>query len=395
MSQGWRIVAAVFVLLTISSGLGFYNMSVYVVELSRALDVAVADISVAVSLFFVAGGVGGVLLARLIDRYDLRLIMCLGALVAGLSLFAAGQTRSLGLVYTCFAVFGFSGASVSLVTATTLVARWFPGPRQALAMSVAFTGLSLGGVLLTPFSAYLFNLLGPAQTFNWLALMFLGVTIPCILFFIRLPSTSAHPADPGVQHQAYRDTIRSRFFVLMAMGYVLCMAAQVGGIAHLYGRVESIGGYAGASYAVQVLSLGSIVGRLLGGFVAGMVRIKVFTLVMLVGQLCGLLVVGYADSLSMALAGSLITGLSVGNLLMSQPLWLAQRCPPTVYARVYALANAVTVVGVASGPFVLGVLVDTASYAHAYLTAGALCATAWVVLYFAGREPRSGSVVKA
>ena len=50
----------------------------------------------------------------------------------------------------------------------------------------------------------------------------------------------------------------------MALAYVLTMAAQVGGIAHLYSRVEQITDYQTAAFAVQVLSICSIV----GGFLA-------------------------------------------------------------------------------------------------------------------------------
>ena len=42
---------------TVSSGLGFYNMSVYINRLSVQLSVPLADISFAVSLFFVVGGI--------------------------------------------------------------------------------------------------------------------------------------------------------------------------------------------------------------------------------------------------------------------------------------------------------------------------------------------------
>ena len=45
-----------FVVQTISSGFGFYNMSVYIAELAVALGKPVASISFAVSLFFGVGG---------------------------------------------------------------------------------------------------------------------------------------------------------------------------------------------------------------------------------------------------------------------------------------------------------------------------------------------------
>jgi len=54
----------------VSSGLGFYNLSVYMSVLAKARGFAIAEAAVAVSLFFVVGGVAGMIVARLIDRYD-------------------------------------------------------------------------------------------------------------------------------------------------------------------------------------------------------------------------------------------------------------------------------------------------------------------------------------
>lgn len=48
---GWVIVAIMLLVQTVSSGLGFYNMSVYINRLSVELGAPVAQISFAVSLF--------------------------------------------------------------------------------------------------------------------------------------------------------------------------------------------------------------------------------------------------------------------------------------------------------------------------------------------------------
>ena len=58
-AYGWVIVAVMLLIQTVSSGLGFYNMSVYINRLSAELAAPVAHVSFAVSLFFVAGGVAG------------------------------------------------------------------------------------------------------------------------------------------------------------------------------------------------------------------------------------------------------------------------------------------------------------------------------------------------
>jgi predicted MFS family arabinose efflux permease len=80
-------------------------------------------------------------------------------------------------------------------------------------------------------------------------------------------------------------------------------------------------------------------------------------------------------------------GATVGNLLMLQPLWLAQAFGVKAYARIFSLSNAIAVAGVAGGPVVLGVLFDVADYRAAYLAAAASSLFAAVLMFLAGRTP--------
>jgi len=79
-----------FFVLTISSGFGFYNLSVYMNALSEQRGFAVADISYATGLMFITSGVAGIGIARLIDRFDVRWVMVVGAAVGGTALSLMG-----------------------------------------------------------------------------------------------------------------------------------------------------------------------------------------------------------------------------------------------------------------------------------------------------------------
>jgi MFS family permease len=76
---------------------------------------------------------------------------------------ACGGTLALGSIgflrepWQLFAFYMFFGAcygGCGLIPTTTIVTRWFE-TKRALAMSIASTGLSLGGMILTPVSAFL------------------------------------------------------------------------------------------------------------------------------------------------------------------------------------------------------------------------------------------------
>jgi len=387
---GWVIVAAMFVTQTVSSGLGFYNMSVYMTEFSRSLDVALAQVSFAVTLFFMVGGITGMYVARLLERVHVRWIMVTGALLGGAALSAAALVDALWQLYALFILFGIGYTCVSLVVATTLITQWFPGPTRSVALSVASTGLSFGGVIITPATAYLFNIYGAPATIPWLGVAFAGLILPLALWVVRpAPQQVMGANHSNAGRWSYRAAIRSRFFVLLSLGYVFCQASQVGGIAHLYNRVEGMAGFEKAATAVQVLTICSILGRIAGGWLVMHVAIRSFALLNLLVQMAGLTLLSMAQDSDSVLIGAGLFGISIGNLLMLQPLWLAEAFVGSAYARVFALSNAATLLGVALGPFVLGVAYDIAGYTVAYGIAVAICAVAFGFMYMAGAKPQT------
>ncbi len=387
----WWIVAGIFLVLTVSSGFSFYNLSVYISVLAAERGFSVADLSMVASVFFVVGGVAGMGVARLLERHDVRWIMIAGAALGAVALGSVGGATELWQLHLCFCLFGIGNSAVSIVTATTLVTRWFPGPDRSVALSIASTGLSAGGILLTPLSARALHDFGLAATMPWFGAAFLLLVAPVVLLIVR----DCPPAEPGLSgtprpvsgEWRYRAAIGTRFFVLLTLAYVVCLGFQVGGIAHLYNRAAQIADYRVAAYAVQALTACSILGRFLGGWLVTFIPIRPFTLGNLVNQGLGLTLLAVADGPASVVAGAALFGASVGNLLMLHPLWLAEAFGGPAYARIFALSNALTVLGVAMGPTLMGLVFEAAGYRPAYLMAAAGAVLALALMAAAGRGP--------
>ncbi len=178
------------VIQTISSGLGFYNMSVYMSFFVKEFGFSLDLVSISVSLFFVSGGIAGLFVARILALWDVRVVMILGAFLSGSALLMIGYATSLAELYVLFTIFGIGNTGVSIVVATTLITQWFPGANRSVALSISSTGLSLGGVLLTPYTAYLLDSRGISETMPLLGLLFFVLITPVVLLFIRPANTS-------------------------------------------------------------------------------------------------------------------------------------------------------------------------------------------------------------
>ena len=382
--QHWLGVAGLFGVLLVSSGFGFYNLSVYVNVFTEELNRSVSSVSVLVSLFFLTGGFAGMYVARLMERLSIRTVMLGGALISGVALALCGVVESLWAIWALFVLFGFGNAGVSIVVSTSLIARWFPGPNRSIALSIASTGLSVGGVVITPLSAYALEQSGVAVVMPWLGAAFFLLVLPVVVLCIREPEDDLPTASDSVPEEGATSIVRQPFFMLHTLSYVLLMAVQVGGIAHLYSRAEEIAGYQTAALCVQLLSGASIVSRFIGGFVLTRISAYGFTVANLLLQTAGVAVLGFADSVTAVTVGAVAFGASVGNLLMLQPLQLAETYGPTALARVFALANAVTLLGVAAGPLLFGLVRDSTSYDSAYVLAAVGSGVALAVLLTAG-----------
>ena len=144
-----RVVAGGFLVLTTSAGLGFYGLAVYLNALSKERGWDIASLSFGTTVFFVVAGVTGLWVARFIAHRDARLAVLGGGIIGAGSLLALGEITAVWQLYVVYCLYGVGFAAAGLVTVTTVVTRWFHR-RRAMAISVASTGLSVGGVLITP-----------------------------------------------------------------------------------------------------------------------------------------------------------------------------------------------------------------------------------------------------
>ena len=385
----WVLACNLFAILTVSSGLGFYNLSVYMNLLAAQRGFSIAAVSNAVGVFFLVGGAAGLFVGRVLQRSDARLVMLVGALVGGGAIVCIGRIQAVWQMYVVYALFGIGYTCVSVLPATTLITRWFDPARRPVALSFSSTGLSLGGVILTPLSAVLLARWPLENATGVLGAVFALVIAPIAWFGVRsFPSASTPGAPLAVRSGVtFAVAVRSRFFIVLTAGYVLAMGTQVGAIAHLYNRGVAIATPLQASFAVSVLATLSVLGRLLGGVLIGRVPIKGFTLANVLGQLLGFIAIGYARDAMDLWIGAAIFGFTLGNLLMLQPLMLAQAFGVLDYPKIFSLSQAVTTLGIASGPVLLGVLYVAGGYLLAFSTFALLSGLAFVLIIAAGPVP--------
>ncbi len=377
---GWRVVTGCFIVLATSSGLGFYGLAVYLNAFSRERGWDVASVSLATTLFFLVGGVVGLWVARLVARYDVRFVIVGGGLLGGGALAILGQVQEQWQLFVVYGVFAVGWTGAGMVPTTTVITRWFHR-RRSVALSVTSTGLSVGGILLTPAAKWLLDERGLEAGTPVLGLVFVLGTVPFALWLVRpdpaiegwLPDGERSSQDsprPLAYGTAYADAVRTRFFVAVTLGYLLVLGSQVGAIQQLVRLAEERTDKSTASFAVLFLAGTSVIARLVGGRVVARLPMAGFTITLAALQSVALVAIALSDSRFTLFAAIVVFGATVGNILMLQPLLIAERFGVVDYPRIFSRSQFIMMLGTALGPLVLGWLHDNAGgYQTSYLVA--------------------------
>jgi MFS family permease len=394
---GWVIVWTVFLVLLTGAGLGFYLASVILRAGVKELGLSVQEASLGPTLFFSISGLTGFLLAKKLNEVDLRWFYLAGGVVGSVSLFSLRWVDTLATYYVFFAVYGISFALAGLVPGTTLVARWFDR-RRPTALSLASTGLSMGGIVLTPLAADSIADHGLASSATWMAIVWFVGVVPLALLLLRNfpadrglePDGAPTPPQPRpVAGAAFAVALRTRYFRWLCLTYGMIFLAQVGAIAHLYSLASERVDVATAGVTVATLAFTSVLARLASGLVLRWMSTKTLTTVLTVAQAAALICLSLANSRLTLLASTVFFGMSVGNLLMLQPLLLAEAFGVKEYSRIYSLNQLAGTIGVAGGPYLLGFLHDQADYRLAFWVAAMANVIGFGALLLAGPTARA------
>ncbi|MFI5281068.1 MAG: MFS transporter [Gemmatimonadales bacterium] len=367
---GWNVAGATFVMALFSFGLGFYGLSVHVATLQRLHGWSAAAVSAPVTVYYVAGALLTVWIGDLYERFGPRAVVIGGSLAMAAGLSALGRVTQPWQLYPTFLLMSLGWGAMSGAAINIILAPWFQR-RRGLAVSLAFNGATLGGVLIAPALIFAIEGVGFAPALTVAALVLLGVMLPLATGVMRrgpatlglgpdgdpLSSTVAGPSAAGAPRSRV-DALRTWRFWSVSAPFALGLAAQVGVLTHLVSLVTPAIGSGGAARAVSATTAAAVVGRLLTGFVIDRVNRRLAASATLVVQVAGLGLLALAPSAPLVYAGCALFGLGVGNLTTLPGLILAVEWPRERFSALVGLVVAINQFTFAFGPSLVGVLRD-------------------------------------
>eukprot|EP00913_Durusdinium_trenchii_P027016 g25351.t1 len=272
----WIIVFAGGLMGCVAAGVMF-SLAVFLGPIAEATGWSHASISSAMTLNFIVMGVGSFLWGALSDRYGTRIVVLIGAVLAGFALVMASRVQSLAafqLAYGCLV--GLS-ASAFMAPMISLTLRWFDTQRS-LAVSLVSAGMGMAPMTVSPLARWLIT-----ETGDWRsAMMVIGIgawaiLLPCVLL-VRDPPAQATGEDVGRPAEAavpLRAIFRSPQFLALAFTFFACCAAHSGPIFHMVSYAMYCGVTPMAAVSIySVEGAAGLGGRIVYGLLADRIGVK-------------------------------------------------------------------------------------------------------------------------
>jgi sugar phosphate permease len=200
---GWYIVVFAFIASMMSSGVQAYSLGIFVTPMTEDLGWSRTDISLGQTISTAAMGVLGLFIGGFIDNRGGRLLLVIGAFIAGTGFILLGQVQELWqyyLVKSGIITLGMVGMGAMVVNVA--VSNWFVRYRGR-AIAITAMGTSVAAVILPSLVTRIID------DFGWrVAWAVLGVSIRVIVIPLGALIMRRRPEDHGLEPDGGRVDVR-------------------------------------------------------------------------------------------------------------------------------------------------------------------------------------------
>ena len=399
---GWYIAAGCAVLSFVSVGVGFYGLAVFLKPLQTEHGWSSTQVSGATGLYFSLSGVTAAIVGARIDRSGPIKLMAAGIVISGLAAATIGLVGHLWQLYLAYAVLAVASGMSAGVATNAIVTRWFIR-RRARAMAVSATGVSAGGVILSPLISRLIDIGGIELAAPLMGALVITVALPVLALVISwdprrmgLKPDGNLPLEAQSAERDLREIVQTRLwtraealhsvaFWAILVAFLMVLIGQTGYIIHQVSFLETrLGSRSNAAFALSVTAGGSIIARLIVGGFADMVDKRMLTVVLLAIQGTAVLLIIHTENVAATWVLTLVFGFTIGNMYMMQSLLVGEIFGMVSFGAVYGLVSMAGQVGSGGGPLLIGILHDqSGGYGIPFTVSAILTYAAALAIVFA------------
>ena len=260
-------------------GVGFYGPPIYLHAVQQERGWPLALVSTAVTIHFLFGALVIATLPRLYRRFGVATVTKIGCVALAIGVIGWASAKEPWQLIAATLLSGGGWVTMGAAAVNAIIAPWFARQRPA-ALSFAYNGASIGGVVFSPLWVAAIGALGFITASALIGLvMITTIWILTNLYFAREPKQMGLSADGGTPALAATPiTARSTRplpgndlwcdlrFITLAAAMALGLFAQIGLLTHLFSLLVPALGTQFAGIATGTAPPTAIAGRAVVGW---------------------------------------------------------------------------------------------------------------------------------
>lgn len=181
------IIALAGVLLQVALG-AVYAWSVFRIPLMKKSGWTISQVTLTFTISIFVLGFAAFFGGLWLNRRGPRVVAVTGGLLYGIGVFLASfADHKLWWLYLSYGVIGGTGVGLSYIVPVAVLLKWFPD-RRGLITGIAVGGFGAGALVTAPLATRLIQQVGVLETFAYLGVGFLIVTVTGGLFMQNPPA---------------------------------------------------------------------------------------------------------------------------------------------------------------------------------------------------------------
>ncbi|MBX9991272.1 MFS transporter [Phreatobacter oligotrophus] len=313
---------------------------------------------------------GGVLMGRVSDRYGIMAPVIGGSLLLGTGYLVAGLAPSIWVFALAHGLLIGLGSAAVFGPLLAHVSFWFDR-RRGIAVAIAASGNYLAGAVWPQVVRFTLDAVGWRMTHIIIAVTAVTLMVPLALLLRQKPP-AAPAAGTGLARSASPAALGlspNVLMVLLAVAGVACCVAMSMPQVHIVAYCADLGyGVARGSEMLSLMLAFGIISRVASGFVAD--RIGGLATLLLGSTLQGVALLMFltSDALTPLYIFSILFGLFQGGIVPSYAIIVREYFSPGEAGTRVGIALMATLLGMAFGGWISGVIYDlTRSYQAAFI----------------------------
>jgi len=297
-------------------------------------------------------------------------VVTIGAALCGLAFLMASMAHSFAWMVCAYALLGIGAAASVMSPCYYVIGNWFDENR-GLAMTLAITGIEIGGTVMAVVVTYVIAHAGWRTAYLVLAAPVILLVVPAMVLIVRgrpaaagagTSAHGAHGAHGGDSSQGGLEVavaLRERSFWLIALSYFIYAIGATALIVHLVPYLIGTGMAAErAAVVLSVMLAFNVIGKPALGALADRFGIRLIYGLNLFLVGLGFIFLLNARHPSMVALFVLVYGLSCGAPIGLMPTILADSVGLRRFGTLIGLLVTLGVIGSAAGPILAGAVFD-------------------------------------